>query len=128
MVVRINSDGQLLQEEKMYLNSSKEDAKPMSEDVDGPGIALTIAGTISSKLNHLLWFIIKCIFILDPSGRSLDLPEDQRKALFISMLLHEKGRAALKRRNSDLALVLLLDSEFKKVRSQLLKGIDNYGN
>lgn len=73
---------------------------------------------------------INLIFLLDQSGKSLDLPEDERKALIISMSLHEKGRAALKRRNFDLALVLLLeaDSEFKKVRSQLLQGVDNYGN
>lgn len=50
MVVRINSDDQslqVLQEQKEYLNCSKEDAKLMAEDVDGPGAALTIAGTIT---------------------------------------------------------------------------------
>ena len=44
------------------------------------------------------------------------------------MSLHEKGRSALKKRNFDLALVLLLEAveEYKLCRSELLKGVDNY--
>ena len=33
--------------------------------------------------------------VADQSGRSLELPAAERKALIIAMSLHEKGRAAL---------------------------------
>ncbi|XP_041374980.1 NEDD8 ultimate buster 1-like [Gigantopelta aegis] len=66
--------------------------------------------------------------IADQSGRPLQLPVEERKALTLAMTLHEKGRAALKRREITRALLLLLeaDKEFSKCRVDLLKAVDNY--
>jgi len=68
------------------------------------------------------------IQIADQSGRPLDLPRDERKALTLAMMLHEKGRAALKRKEFGESLIFLLeaDSEFKKCRSSILSLVDNY--
>ena len=41
----------------------------------------------------------------------LDLPPEEKRSLVIAMSLHEKGRAALKRREHAAALVLLLEAE-----------------
>ena len=64
----------------------------------------------------------------DQSGKSVDLPPAERKALIIAMSLHEKGRAALKRRDYPTAIVLLLEAEteFSGCRSDLLSMVDNY--
>ena len=35
--------------------------------------------------------------VADQSGKSLDLPQDEKRSLIIAMSLHEKGRAALKK-------------------------------
>ena len=35
--------------------------------------------------------------VADQSGKSLDLPADEKKSLIIAMSLHEKGRSALKK-------------------------------
>jgi len=67
--------------------------------------------------------------ISDQTGRPIDLPPEERKALMLAMVLHEKGRAALKRRQFADALVFLLeaDSEFDKCRSSgVLRLVDNY--
>ena len=64
----------------------------------------------------------------DQSGKSVDLPPAEKKAIIIAMSLHEKGRAALKRRDYPTALVLLLEAEteFSACRSDLLNMVDNY--
>jgi len=66
--------------------------------------------------------------VADQSGKSVDLPPAERKALIIAMSLHEKGRAALKRRDYPTAIVLLLEAEteFSGCRSDLLNMVDNY--
>jgi len=67
--------------------------------------------------------------ISDQTGRPVDLPREERKALMLAMVLHEKGRAALKRRQFSDALVFLLeaDSEFNKCQSSgVLSLVDNY--
>jgi len=66
--------------------------------------------------------------VADQSGKSIDLPPAEKKTLVIAMSLHEKGRAALKKKDYSLALVLLLeaDREFKTCRSDILKLVDNY--
>ena len=35
--------------------------------------------------------------VADQSGKSLDLPQEEKTSLIIAMSLHEKGRAALKK-------------------------------
>ena len=46
----------------------------------------------------------------------------------MAMSFHEKGRASLKKRDYELALVLLLEAfgEYKGCRSEILKRADNY--
>ena len=63
----------------------------------------------------------------DQSGKSVDLPPAERKAIIIAMSLHEKGRAALKRRDYPTAIVLLLEAEteFSACSSDLLNMVDN---
>ena len=43
--------------------------------------------------------------IQDQSGKRLEIPLSERKALILAMSFHEKGRAALKRKRYDFALV-----------------------
>ena len=52
-----------------------------------------------------------CHQVADQSGKPLDLPPEEKRSLVIAMSLHEKGRAALKRREHAAALVLLLEAE-----------------
>ncbi|CAG5057851.1 unnamed protein product [Parnassius apollo] len=65
----------------------------------------------------------------DQSGRTVDLPPEERKALLVGMALHERGRAAIKQKDYSLALILLLeaDTHFNECRSSLLQTVDNWG-
>ena len=67
--------------------------------------------------------------ITDQSGKLVELPSQERKALIIAMSLHEKGKTAMKKMNFELAIVLLLDAmeEYKQCRSEILGAVDNYG-
>jgi len=66
--------------------------------------------------------------VADQSGKSLDLPPEEKRSLIIAMSLHEKGRAALKKKQYSAALVMLLeaDQEFSQCRSDLLGMVDNF--
>lgn len=66
--------------------------------------------------------------IADQRGKVIEIPKEEKKALVLAMMLHEKGRAALKRKETSLALVYLLeaDEEFKKCCSDILDYVDNY--
>lgn len=66
--------------------------------------------------------------VADQSGRVLNIPFEERKALSFAMALNEKGRAALKRKEYANALVFLLeaDREFQQCTSDLLNAVDNY--
>lgn len=66
--------------------------------------------------------------IADQTGKPIPLPEEERKALALAMVLHEKGRAAMKRENFSDALLLFLeaDKEFGHCSSELLYSVDNY--
>lgn len=77
-------------------------------------------------LTHL---ISRFLSLPDQTGESLNLPDSERKALIIAMSLHEKGRFALKRKNYNLALILLLEArnEYSQCRSEILHRADNYG-
>ena len=57
------------------------------------------------------------------------MPKEERQALIIAMSLHEKGKAALKKGNLQLAIVLLLEAkdEYNQCRSEILTAVDNYG-
>lgn len=66
--------------------------------------------------------------IADQNGKILNIPKDEKKALGLAMMLHEKGRAAMKRKEMSLSLLFLLeaDEEFKKCSSSILDRVDNY--
>ncbi|XP_074663116.1 NEDD8 ultimate buster 1-like [Tubulanus polymorphus] len=66
--------------------------------------------------------------IADQTGKPINLPPDERKALAVAMTLHEKGKASLRRKEYGLALLLLLeaDKEFRKCRSDILNAVDNF--
>ncbi|ESN92687.1 hypothetical protein HELRODRAFT_189570 [Helobdella robusta] len=66
--------------------------------------------------------------VADQNGKSFDMPVEERKALAVAMMLHEKGKTCMKKKNFGLALVYLLeaDLEFSKCTSQLLELVDNY--
>lgn len=53
--------------------------------------------------------------IADQSGNVINLPIEEKKSLAVAMALHEKGRAALKRNQTTLALTLFheADAQFK---------------
>merc|ERR1719431_62332 len=110
MVVKvgISKDMQVVEEQRRMLEETKQDAARLgSRD--------------SIKDEHYLQ-------VADQSGKSLDLPPEERRALIIAMSLHEKGRAALKKKDYPLALVLLLeaDKEFSACSSDLLGMVDNF--
>eukprot|EP00094_Tigriopus_californicus_P006775 TCALIF_06526-PA protein Name:"Similar to NUB1 NEDD8 ultimate buster 1 (Homo sapiens)" AED:0.17 eAED:0.17 QI:0/0.66/0.57/0.85/0.83/0.71/7/149/781 len=109
MIVSLNKNDkslQVLDEQRKILNETIQDAKLLGCD-DGSGPGLSIA---------------------NQTGESLNLPDIERKALIIAMSLHEKGRFALKQKNYDLALILLLEarSEYSQCRSDILHRVDNY--
>ena len=86
----------------------------------------TMVTMMSTKgLAGLNYFFLQ---VADQSGKSVDLPPAEKKAIIIAMSLHEKGRAALKRRDYPTALVLLLEAEteFSACSSDLLNMVDNY--
>lgn len=66
--------------------------------------------------------------IADQSGKPLQLPAAEKKALTLAMTLHEKGRQAIKRKDITMALPLLLeaDKEFQQCSSAILQSVDNY--
>lgn len=68
------------------------------------------------------------IQIADQSGRPLQLPKEEKRALTLAMTLHEKGRVALKKKEVPQSLLLLLeaDKEFSKCRADILNAVDNY--
>lgn len=65
--------------------------------------------------------------IEDQSGKSIHLPENERKAIIMSLLLYEKGRVQLKNEKFSDALLLFLeaDAELNLCNSQLVQAVDN---
>ena len=53
--------------------------------------------------------------ITDQFGNEIQLPIEDKKSLAVAMALHEKGRAALKRKQTTLALTIFheADEHFK---------------
>lgn len=94
---------QLVEEQRRILNTAKEDAELLGSQDE-----MTIA---------------------DQNGKQVELPKEERKAIIIAMSLHEKGRAAMKKSNYTLAIILLLEAkdEYQRCSSQLLSAVDNYG-
>lgn len=113
MVVLVSSQSQKQQQivdeqRKILLDQTKADAARLgSKDADKDDYYLQIA---------------------DQSGRALQLPQEERKALVIAMSLHEKGREALHQGDYPSALVFLLEAEqeFSVCNSQLVNSVDNF--
>ncbi|KAG8271981.1 positive regulation of proteasomal ubiquitin-dependent protein catabolic process [Homalodisca vitripennis] len=76
-----------------------------------------------SNANNEYYFQVE-----NQAGVTLNLPFQERKALVTAMAMHEKGRAALKKGDYALALVLFLeaDKEYSECTSELLHSVDNY--
>ena len=110
LVIKINPDDHSLtvvHEQKRILELAKNDASVLGTD-DGfgaPGLQIT-----------------------DQNGKQIDLPNEERSALILAMSLHEKGKAAIRRDEYELALLLLIEAmeEYRKCRLDLLKTVDNY--
>jgi len=67
--------------------------------------------------------------LTDQTGKELDLPAAEKNSLIMAMSLHEKGKAAMRKSNFELALVFLLEAsdEYQQCRnSQILNSVDNY--
>ncbi|XP_026316398.1 NEDD8 ultimate buster 1-like [Hyposmocoma kahamanoa] len=64
----------------------------------------------------------------DQAGNTVQLPPTERRSLLVGLALHERGRAALRRKQYPLALVLYLEADrmFNECRSSLLKTVDNW--
>ena len=65
----------------------------------GPSIKkiLRILPALSFLINSMMYLNCKksLLKVADQSGRALDIPPEEKKALIIAMSLHEKGKAAL---------------------------------
>ena len=110
LVIKINPDDQSLSvvnEQKRILDLARNDASILGSDDDfgAPGLQIT-----------------------DQNGKQVDLPKEERSALILAMSFHEKGKAAIRRFDYELALVLLIEAmeEYRKCRLELLKTVDNY--
>ena len=110
LVIKINPDDQSLSvvnEQKRILDLARNDASILGDDDEfgAPGLQIT-----------------------DQNGKQVDLPKEERSALILAMSFHEKGKAAIRRLDYELALVLLIEAmeEYRKCRLELLKTVDNY--
>ncbi|XP_045778217.1 NEDD8 ultimate buster 1-like [Maniola jurtina] len=110
-LVMAESPEQVTKEDKMYMEmkSTLDDATLLSENVEGFG-----DDDEYMKLE-------------DQSGKTVELPPAERKALLVGLALHERGRAAAKKKDYSLALVLLLeaDRQLNECRSTILSSVDN---
>ncbi|XP_050682800.1 NEDD8 ultimate buster 1-like [Leptidea sinapis] len=64
----------------------------------------------------------------DQSGNTIELPRAEKRALSVGLAMHSRGRAAIKKHDYSLALVLLLeaDRQLSECRSQILSSVDNW--
>ena len=67
----------IVEEQRQYLEQTRKDAERLS-------------GRDANKDDYFLQ-------VADQSGKSLDLPQEEKTSLIIAMSLHEKGRTALKK-------------------------------
>lgn len=106
MVLTVDQDSramQIVNEQRKILSTAKEDAEILGDEDE--------------------------MTITDQTGKLVELPKEERRAMIIAMSLHEKGKAALKKGNFELAIVLLLEAkdEYNCCRSEILGAVDNYG-
>ena len=109
MVLKIKTDNRtwaIVEEQRQYLNTVRSDAEVLCNDKD-------------DRLE-----------IINQTGERMQLPREERNALIMAISLHEKGRAAMRRLEFELGLILLTEArdEYRKCSVELLKPVDNYGN
>ncbi|XP_072034436.1 NEDD8 ultimate buster 1-like [Amphiura filiformis] len=109
-----------LSEGEMEARSQEEQASRLARTKD----AAQALANRKEDSDHDNYFIQ----IADQDGKPLELPDGERRALSMAMMLNEKGRACLKRKQYGEALVLLLEADgaFKLCRSEILTAVDNY--
>jgi hypothetical protein len=83
------------------LELAKDDARILGSADD----LQIISEQTSNALALLAKFVLLFLLLEDQNGVEINLPKDEQNSLIIAMSLHEKGRAALTKRNFDLALV-----------------------
>ncbi|XP_073954377.1 NEDD8 ultimate buster 1-like [Choristoneura fumiferana] len=108
LVMALNPE-EAKKQDLMYLEmkSTRDDAQLLSEYADD--------------------FDDEYIKLEDQSGKAVELPPSERRALMVGLALHERGRAAARDKDYPLALVLLLeaDRQLSECRSSILSTVDN---
>ncbi|OWR52957.1 hypothetical protein KGM_213317 [Danaus plexippus plexippus] len=110
-LVMAEAPEQIKKEDKIYreMKSTLDDATLLSEYVDD----------IADDEEYMK--------LEDQSGKAIKLPPAERRSLLIGLALHERGRAAARKQDYSLALVLFLeaDRQFSECRSSILQTVDN---
>ncbi|GBP42585.1 NEDD8 ultimate buster 1 [Eumeta japonica] len=110
-LVMAETPEEIKQEDDMYMEmkSTRDDAMLLSE----------YAGDLAED---------EYMKLEDQSGKAIQLPCHERRALMVGLALHERGRTAVMQENYPLALVLLLeaDRQLSECNSSVLESVDNW--
>ncbi|KAL4702199.1 hypothetical protein ACJJTC_002462 [Scirpophaga incertulas] len=111
-VIMTESPEQVEKEDRRYLEmkTTRDDALLLSETVND----------LTEGDDYMM--------LEDQTGKAVKLPAKERRALLVGLTLHERGRAAARRQDWPLALVLLLEADrlFRECSSKILKSVDNW--
>ncbi|VVC90142.1 unnamed protein product [Leptidea sinapis] len=112
VIITAESPEQVKKEDNMYMEMKEtlDDATLLSEYVD----------ELADDEEYMR--------LEDQSGNTIELPRAEKRALSVGLAMHSRGRAAIKKHDYSLALVLLLeaDRQLSECRSQILSSVDNW--